>query len=145
MLFSDLTPKPVYDTFLFWHQLAGSSLPVDVAPSQTLADPVGRIGAVGSLSDDGSVHVLLYDYAPYDPTGAYGAGPSSPYDHQVTLDVAGLGRGGGYSVEVVSDAGTRSESGSTGGGDSLVLAMPGESVALVTLHLPARSHAEHRA
>lgn len=134
MLFSDLSPKPVYSAFLFWHELAGSLLPVDLAPSQLLADPFGRVGAVASRSPDGTVRVLLYDYAPYDPTGVYGAGTSTPYDHLVALEVAGLAGPRHYDAVVVSDAGQRSLSGTTDGGGGLVLGMPGESIALVTLH-----------
>jgi hypothetical protein len=134
MLFSDLSPKPVYSTFLFWHELGGSLLPVDLTPPQVLADPVGRIGAVATRAADGTVRVLVYDYAPYDPTGAYGTGTSGLYDHSVALEISGLGNAHHYDAVVVSDAGPRSVSGATDGGGGLVLAMPGESVALVTLH-----------
>lgn len=134
MLFSDLAPKPVYATFLFWHELAGSLLPAGLSPSQVAADPIGRIGAVASRAPDGTVRVLVYDYAPYDPTGAYGAGSSTAYDHSVALHVAGLTGGRHrYSAVIVSGAGQRSLSGPTGAGHTLVLAMTGESVALVTV------------
>jgi hypothetical protein len=78
--------------------------------------------------------VLLYDYAPYDPTGAYGTGAPTPYDHTVALEVAGLGGARAYDAVVLSDSGRRSLSGTTDGGGGLGLVMPGESVALVTLH-----------
>ena len=82
----------VYYTFLFWHELAGRLLGVSLSPDQTAADPLGRIGTVASESE-GAVRVLLYDYAPYDPTGGYGTTDPNPYDHEVTVDLQGLGAG----------------------------------------------------
>ncbi|MHB8681278.1 MAG: GH39 family glycosyl hydrolase [Acidimicrobiales bacterium] len=132
MLFSDLTPKPVYDTFLFWHELAGAQLPVTLPPSQLLADPVGRIGADAS-STTGAVHVLLYDYAPYDPTGSYGSSSPTPYDHLVRLVAVGVGAGRPYQATIVSGSGQHVLSGVTDASGAVELLLPGESVAFVTL------------
>ncbi len=96
MLFSDLRPKPVYYAFDFWHELAGRLLPTSLSPDQSAADPVGRVGALASVEGrsrgaGGTVHVLLYDYAPYDPTGGYGSSDPNPYDHGVTVELGGRG------------------------------------------------------
>jgi len=135
MLFSDLQPKPVYYTFLFWHELTGRLLGVSLSPDQTAADPLGRIGAVASESQ-GAVRVLLYDYAPYDPTGGYGTTDPNPYDHQVTVDLQGLGAGAHrYSLQLL-DGGSPygapvATSGTTTG--SVTVDMYGESVSLLTV------------
>jgi glycosyl hydrolase family 39 (putative alpha-L-iduronidase) len=92
MLFADGTPKPAYQVFSLWHGLGGGRLPVQLLPDQTLADPNGRIGAVATASRQ-SVSVLVYNFVPYDPTGGYGTGASTPYDHIVSLVVRGLAPG----------------------------------------------------
>jgi hypothetical protein len=90
MLFADGTPKPAYQVYSLWHGLGGGgSLPVDLFPDQSLADPSGRVGAVATRSGQ-NVSVLIYNFVPYDPTGEYGTGPSTPYDHTVSLVVGGL-------------------------------------------------------
>jgi hypothetical protein len=135
MLLSDLDPKPVYHTFLFWHELAGRLLGVALSGDQTAADPVGRIGAVASDSKR-DVRVLLYDYAPYDPTGGYGTRDPNPYDHQVNVELQGIGAGTHhYTLEVLDGesaggAPTRT-SGATRG--TITTEMYGESVALLTI------------
>jgi hypothetical protein len=132
MLFADLSPKPVYSTFAFWHQLAGLQLPVTLSPDQTAADAVGRVGAVASAAVGGGVRVLLYDYAPYDPTGGYGTTDPNPYDHPVTVTLEGLTPGAhSYTLEVLDGAGTRTTSGVTTG--SVSTGLSGESVALLTV------------
>jgi len=132
MLFADLSPKPVYSTFAFWHQLAGQQLGVALSPDQTATDPVGRVGAVASAAAGGDVRVLLYNYAPYDPTGGYGTTDPNPYDHPVTVTLEGLTPGAhSYTLEVLDGAGTRTTSGVTAGTLSTVLS--GESVALLTV------------
>jgi hypothetical protein len=132
MLFSDLRPKPVYHTFLFWHELAGRVLPVSVSPDQTSSDPVGRIGVVASAGQGGLLHILVYDYAPYDPSGSYGAVDPNPYDHAVSVELAGLKRGRHeYSVQMVDATGVSTTTGSMSG--RIGLQMFGESVAMVTV------------
>lgn len=131
MLFSDLSPKPVYSAFLFWHELAGRQVPVALSPDQIAADPVGRIGAVASVAT-GGVQVLLYDYVPYDPTGGYGTSDPNAYDHPVTVQLRGLGPGvHAYRLQLVDGAGTQTTTGFTTGAVSTELF--GESVALLTL------------
>jgi hypothetical protein len=90
ILFGDLTPKPVYYAFAMWQQLAGSSLPVTVSPAQDPGPGVPQVGAVASVTPSGTVHVLVYNFEPYDPSGGYGSTDPTPYDDQVTLDVSGL-------------------------------------------------------
>ncbi|HAM00634.1 MAG TPA: hypothetical protein DCQ30_00160 [Acidimicrobiaceae bacterium] len=132
MLFANDTPKPVYSTFLFWHEMAGRLLPASLSPDQTGADPLGRVGAVASLASDGTIRVLLYDYAPYDPTGAYGTTDPNPYDHPVTVTLGGLTPGvHSYSLAVVDGTGTKTTSGTTTG--TVSTGLSGESVALLTV------------
>jgi hypothetical protein len=142
MLFADGTEKPVYTTFRFWHDLAGQILPESLVPDQSLADVAGRVGAVASIGADGAVKVLLYDYAPYDPSGGYGTGEPNPYGHHVTLELRGLAPAARlYGVQLLDGGGLHSSSGTTVGAISLVL--PGESVALVEIAGPsaAKEHA----
>ena len=51
------------------------------------------VGAVASTAPDGTVHVMVYDFAPYDPNGLYGTSDPTPYDHPVTIKLVGLPRG----------------------------------------------------
>ena len=89
LLFSDLSPKPDYFAMQMWHRLAGSQLPVSVKPAQSGSDSEG-IGAVASYAPDGEVNVMVYNFAPYDPTGVNGTTDPTPYDHAVTIKVTGL-------------------------------------------------------
>jgi xylan 1,4-beta-xylosidase len=97
LLTSTLAPKPVWWAFRFWHQLAGRQLALSISPSQAASDPVGRIGAVASRQADGGLTVLVYNFAPWDPTGSYGATDPTPYDHGVTVDLTGLSAHTSYS------------------------------------------------
>lgn len=136
MLFSNLRPKPVYWAFLFWHAIAGRLLPVALSPDQEFADPQGRIGAVASRSNPNSVSVLLYDYAPYDPTGGYGKSDPNSFDHAVEVAVDGLGDGRwSYSLRMIDAtvAGSVVAGGRLAGDGKLKIDLPGESVALLQL------------
>jgi len=137
LLTSTFTPKPAYYTFAMWHQLAGSLLPVTLTPDQTDTGPVGQIGSVASLAADGSVQVMVYNFAPYDASGVYGTTDPTPFDHQVTVNLSGLSAGS-YSVssqlvdgqnEDVTSAGTPV----TGPTASMTFNLSGEAVTLITL------------
>ena len=137
VLYGDLTPKPAYYTFAMWHQLAGSRLPVTLTPDQSSSGPVGRIGAVASVAPGGAVHVLVYDFAPYDASGDYGATDPTPFDHQVTVDLSGLSSGTyGESQTLVDGShddtvvGTSTLSGPS---TALTFTLSGEGVTLITL------------
>lgn len=121
MLFSDLTPKPVYWTFAFWHALAGTRLVSTVSPSD------GDVGAVASRVAGGGVNVLLYNYVPY------GSGEAEA----VTVQLPGLGTGTWtYTlrmVDSVSSGGPVGTGSVTGPAATVRLEMPAESVALVEL------------
>ncbi|MHB1785438.1 MAG: GH39 family glycosyl hydrolase [Acidimicrobiales bacterium] len=135
ILRSALTPKPVYWAFSFWHQLAGSLLPVTESPDQWGADHAGRIGSVASVGPSGVKNLLIYDYAPFDPTGNYGSTDPNPYDHPVTVEFAALAPGRWhYTVRLVDAThhATLVARGSLAGHkDRVHLLLPGESVALV--------------
>ncbi len=132
-----LTPKPAYYAFALWHQLAGSLLPVTLTPDQSASGPVGQIGAVASKGPGGTVKVLVYDFAPYDPTGAYGTTDPTPYDHQVTVDLAGLATGTYATSRALIDAGDLDTSVATtpisGPSGSITFTLAGEGVTLLTL------------
>jgi hypothetical protein len=90
LLDSSLHPKPNYQVFDFWHELAGRQLPVELTPDQSAADLQGRIGAVASAGSDGAVKVLIYNFAPEGPSGVPGSSVASRYDHQLSVEVGGL-------------------------------------------------------
>lgn len=121
MLFSNLSPKPVYWTFAFWHALAGIRLASSINPAG------GNIGAVASTTPSGGVNVLVYNYVPYGGAAA----------QTVRLSIPGLApKAWVYTVRMIdgSSQGDQVGGGSfTGPGASLSLTMPGESVALVQL------------
>lgn len=137
LLTSSLKPKPVYQAFRFWHAMAPNSVAVALSPDQSSSDPIGRVGALASAGASGTVTILLYDFLPYDPTGAYGTSASSPFDHPVTLQVDGLsGRSYGWTESVVdgTHSGTATQHGAVKGPrTTLHLKLAAEGVALVTL------------
>jgi hypothetical protein len=138
MLYSDLSPKPVYEAFRFWHEMAARSLPVTLSPDQSATDPDGRIGVVAATSPDGTVTVLVYNFVPYDPGGGYGTVDPTPYDHPVTVSLDGL-RARHYTwarslVDGADHQGTMVSQGSMAGpANSLSFVLPGEGVTLIRL------------
>jgi len=137
VLFGDLTPKPAYDAFAMWNELAGSVLPVTLGPTQVAGPGLPQIGAVASVASTGVVHVLVYNFDPYDPTGGYGVTDPTPYDDPVTLDLSGLAPGS-YSVTRTVVDGSHpdtlvSTSSATGPAATLTFTSTGESVSMLTL------------
>jgi Glycosyl hydrolases family 39 len=137
LLTSTFMPKPAYYAFDMWHQLAGSLLPVTLTPDQTDTGPVGQIGSVASLAANGSVQVMVYNFAPYDPSGVYGTTDPTPFDHQVTVDLSGLSAGT-YSVSSSLVDGQNDDTTSVGSpvagpAASLTFNLSGEGVTLITL------------
>lgn len=139
LLTSDLTPKPVWWAFRFWHELAGRQLPVVLTPDQSASDPVGRIGAVASTGSGDQVKLLLYNFVPWDPTGGYGTTDPTPYDHTVRVALGGLRRGTSYrwSESLVDGAHRQAITVASGRvrdpGGEITLDLAGESVALLSL------------
>jgi hypothetical protein len=138
-----LAPKPVYDAFAMWHQLAGASLPVNISPTQTPGPGIPQIGAMASVDPSGTVRVLVYNFDPYDPTGAYGATDPTVFDDQVTVDLSGLPVPS-YAVARTlvdgSHAGGLVDTGSVAGATaSIRVNLAGEAVSLLTLTPPASS------
>ena len=133
LLNADLTPKPAYFAMQMWHQLSGSQLPATV---QSRGSGTTGVGAVASTAPDGTVHVMVYDFAPYDPNGLYGTSDPTPYDHPVTIKLVGLPRGV-YDVDRTlidathdgSDVGTSTVSGTS---VKLSFTLAGEGVTLLT-------------
>ena len=97
VLSATLAPKPDYWVFGMWHAISGTQLGATVAPNQASANPEGRIGAVASQSG-GSLHVLVYNFAPTGPDGSAGQAVPIALSHWVTLQVSGLPAGTSYSV-----------------------------------------------
>ena len=137
LLFADLSPKPAYDAMAMWDQMAGSQLPVSLVPHQAGTDSVGRIGAVASVATDGAVKVLVWDFAPYDSSGAYGTTDPTPFDHPVTIAVTGLAHRSYDVSRTLIDA----DHDGTSAGDTTVegrsarlhFTLAGEGVTLLTL------------
>jgi hypothetical protein len=88
LLFSDMSPKPVYRAMSFWRRLAGASLAVRVRPDQGLADLTGRIGAVASMAR-GGVRILAYRVLPFGRGGGRQA---------VRIRIGGLQNGARFRV-----------------------------------------------
>lgn len=146
LLYSDLKPKPVYETFLYWHEMAAWQVPVSTRsmpgehqPALANLDANGRVGAVAARSRDGRATVLLYDFKPYDPSGDYGTTDPTPYDRTVRLVLRGLSGSYRYTRDATDG---RHPSGAVlargiiipaGGSASLTFTLPGEGVELVTL------------
>jgi len=135
LLFSDLSPKPDYFAMQMWHQLAGAQLPASINPVQSGSDSEG-IGAVASYAPDGAVNVLVYNFAPYDPTGANGTSDPTPYDHPVTIKVTGLSRAPYEMSQTLIDATHNGSSIGTasirGPSSKIQFTLAGEGVTLLT-------------
>ncbi len=128
----NLTPRPVYYTFLYWHEMATNQVPANVSN-----DGDGYVGAVAAKSSNGKVTVMIFNFKAYDLPGNYGTSGSTPYDHQINLSVNGLGSG---SYNYVRDAIDGSHNGGqvasgtmSSSNNSLSFTVPGEGVAFVTL------------
>jgi len=136
MMTADFVPKPVYRAFAFWHALSGAFVGVGLSPDQSAADSIGRVGAVASLSPRHSLTVLLYDFAPFDPTGGYGTNDPTPFDHLVDLRAVGLKAGSYHWSRMVLDAshaGTVVAQGTVRGPSADIrLQLAGEGLALVS-------------
>jgi hypothetical protein len=137
LLTSNFTPKPAYYAFDMWHELAGSLLPVTLTPDQSDTAGVPQIGAVASVAPGGAVNVMVYNFDPYDPSGAYGTADPTPFDDQVSVDLSGL-TAGSYSVSrsLVDDQNENDvvdTSTATGPSASLSFTLAGEGVTLITL------------
>lgn len=115
MFHADGAPKPVFETFRFWHEMRGTLLSTTVIHgglSHYSADiplakvgPPGsvRVGATASVTADRRVNVLLWDLQPFSPVGDYGNEDPNPADRHVRLTVADLP--GGASLHwLVKDA-----------------------------------------
>jgi len=141
LLTSSLALKPVYETFAYWHALGPNILSLQVEPDQSASDPTGRVGAVGAIAPDGTVTVLVYDFAPYDPTGNYGTSVANPYGHSIDLVFRGL-RHGTYFwrralVDGAHDGGVVAGGMLRGPSGELSFGLAGEGVTLLEMR-PAR-------
>lgn len=166
LLYSNLSPKPVWYTMLFWHKLAGKIVPAKVengtmnltqlpeyrSYGHVLVPFKGNVGVIASVADTSAtkVHVLMYNLAPYDPTGIYGTTDPNPWDRKVVLNINQPSHGYHWNVSVrMVDAlhnGTVLQTGKPGhlgkstqrekgAQRSVRVTLPGESVALVTFTL----------
>jgi hypothetical protein len=138
VLFGNLAPKPAYFAFAMWNELDGSLLPVTLSPTQTPGPGAAQIGAVASVTPSGTVHVMIYNFDPYDPTNNYGTSDPTPYDDPgVTLDLSGL-PAASYSVSQTLVDGDQANavvgtSTVSGPSTSVPLDQPEEAVTMFTL------------
>lgn len=129
-------PVPAYFSFRYWHDLAGRLLE---APVSGGANPFsagqGGVGAVASRAPGGAVHVLVYDFLPYDPSGNYGTRLPTPTGASVTVRLGHLGRGiSSLRVAATSIGGAARLISSSGNVEAAFahIELPAEGVALVT-------------
>jgi hypothetical protein len=130
-------PKPDFWTFAFWHDLAGRLLPVNTTPPLITSPAGDEVGAVASLSTNGAVNVLIYNFAPTGPVGTPHQHLDTRLKRQVTVSVAGL-RAGRYSVQLsridTDHSGTLEAEGAISGGNAVLhVSADGQSVNLVQL------------
>lgn len=132
-------PLPSYYAFDYWHLLAGDRLATSIAGGGNPFGPgSGGVGAVASTTPDGTIHVLVYDFMPFDPSGDYGTHLPTPTGAEVHLEVSGLTSATygvrGLSMQSIDDAALLSSPGSSGSSMSATVTLPTEGVALLTLH-----------
>jgi len=107
MFHADGAPKPVFETFRFWHEMRGTLLGTTVVhgglshysasiPMAKVGPPGSvRVGATASLMANKRVNVLLWDLQPFSPVGDYGNEDPNPADREVSLTVSDLPGGTG--------------------------------------------------
>jgi hypothetical protein len=130
-------PKPDFWTFAFWHDLAGHLLPVNTTPPLDTAPAEDEVGALASLSSNGAVNVLIYNFAPTGPVGTPHQHLGTQLKRQVTVSLAGLSAAR-YAVHVsridTEHSGTVESEGAISGANAVVhLPAYGQSVSLVQL------------
>jgi hypothetical protein len=128
-------PKPDFWTFALWHQLAGRLLPVNTTPPLDTSPAEDEVGAVASLSSNGAVKVLIYNFAPTGPVGTPHQHLATQLKRQVIVSIAGL-NARRYAVKVsridTDHSGTvESERAISGATAVLDLPVNGQSVSLV--------------
>ncbi len=93
----NFSKKPSYNSFYLYHELAGSMLSQSISYYASVQNnPFGTQGGVGSFSaktPDGIVHVLIYNFIPYDPTGNFGSHTSNNFKASIALSFSGLKSG----------------------------------------------------
>jgi hypothetical protein len=129
--------KPDFWTFAFWHDLAGSLLPVSVTPQLDTSPGVNETGAVASVSGNGTVNVLIYNFAPTGPVGTPHENVGGQLKRQVTVSISGLAASR-YAVQIsridTNHSGTPESDGTISGATAIVhLPATGQSVSLVQL------------
>jgi hypothetical protein len=130
-------PKPDFWTFAFWHDLAGRLLPVNTTPPLHTSPARDEVGAVASLSTNGAVNVLIYNFAPTGPVGTPHQHVDTQLKRQVTVSITGLGARA-YAIQVAridtDHSGTLESEGTISGAKAVVhLPANGQSVSLVQL------------
>jgi hypothetical protein len=83
-------PSRISRPFAFWHDLAGRLLPVNTTPPLDTSHARDEVGAVASLSTDGAVNVLIYNFAPTGPVGTPHQHLDTRLKRQVTVSITGL-------------------------------------------------------
>jgi hypothetical protein len=130
-------PKPDFWTFDFWHDLSGRLLSVNTTPPLETSPGTDELGAVSSLSVNGVVHVLIYNFAPTGPVGTPHQHLDTQFKRQVTVSIAGLSAKR-YAVQVsridTDHSGALESVGTIRGTNAVIhLQANGQSVSLVQL------------
>jgi hypothetical protein len=81
--------KPVAYAFSFFHAAAGNIISSGTYPEQ-YPEGSGGIGVISTKNSAGVIHVIIYNFVPYDPTGTYGPTPVNQYNKNVFVAVSGL-------------------------------------------------------
>jgi hypothetical protein len=127
----NLSPRPVYYTFQYWHEMAITQVSASVSN-----DSDGYIGAVAAKSPNGKITVLIYNFKAYDLLGNYGTSDPTPYDHSVNLTVNGLSGTYSFTRDAIDATHSGGQVGSgtlSSSNNSLTFTVPGEGVTFVTL------------
>jgi beta-xylosidase len=129
-------PKPDFWTFDFWYRLGGQALPLTVNPQLDTQPGSDEVGAVASRSDDGTVQVLVYNFAPTGPVGTPGQ-TFADLNRQVTLTIDEPSAGQ-YTITArtidTNQSGTPKSLGQVRGKHAVInLTAPGQSVELVSI------------
>ncbi|MGH9097356.1 MAG: GH39 family glycosyl hydrolase [Acidimicrobiales bacterium] len=136
MLTTAMAPKPVYQSFLYWHEMAPDLVPTDVRSEPSIAALFAQVGAMASIGSGGRVTLLAYNFVPFDVTGGNGASDPTPFDQNLVVDVQGLAPGPyTWTRDLVdgSHIGGQVGSGSVSGPNAQVgFTLAGDGVTLIT-------------
>jgi hypothetical protein len=97
LLTDNISPKPSYNAFLFWHDMTGSQL--DATTKVISLNSANDLEVVASKDRSGKISILVDNFVPYDPTGNFGFKSPAPYPISINIRVPNLSNAENYGIK----------------------------------------------